>query len=227
MDDLNLVKRYLSQTNKSETLTELMLRFNAAERNNFTRVPANARKNWLRAWLAKKDPNVNLSSVVNAPDTFVRYLNSLNSKKNTDMNLRRVLTPKKPPPFAELKIPNKGYIQLEPLCKNNHNKGVYIYYGFTEPPYRGTEERIGYRLRKAAVNAARNSKIPLYQVSQDIEGLVAPGKLPVSGKIMESLGAIQLPHAPPCRSKNKRGLHNYAFVVGEPFPEYKRSSRLF
>jgi hypothetical protein len=123
----------------------------------------------------------------------------------------------KGPPFVSLKINNKGYIQLEPLCYSNFNKGIYIHYGETFENARG--QKVGFRLRKKAVNASRNTGIPLWQVSQNIEGLVKKGTLPISGKIMKSLGATQIMYPPPCRESNKRGPENYAFVVGAPVPK--------
>ena len=121
--------------------------------------------------------------------------------------------------FVNLKLNNRGYIQLEPVCNNNRKKGIYIHYGETKPGFRG--QHIGFRLRKTAVNAARHSKIPLYQVSQNIERLVTKGNIPISGRIMQKLGATQMNYAPPCRAANKRNKYNFAFVVGGP-TQFKR-----
>lgn len=219
--DANLVVRLLTEPNKANLMTNFMLKLNAPERNNFTK--ASNKTTWLKNWLKRTHGfnNEELNSLVNnrlinSKTAFNRYLNSVLKFKDRNMKLLRYMDPNEPPPWANLRVPKKGYIQLEPVCANNFNRGVYIHYGETFKEAR--VQKVGYRLRKAAVNAAKNLKIPLYQVSQNIEGLVKPGNLPISGKIMKSLGATQLNWAPPCRASNKRGPQNYVFVVGGSGP---------
>ena len=157
----------------------------------------------------------------NQPGTFIRYLKSIIKFKNENMKLIKHLMPVEPPPYVNLKI-GRSYIQLEPLCRNNYNKGVYIHYGETAKNNRG--KGIGTRLRRVAVNASKNTNIPLWQVSQNIEGLVKPGNMPISGKIMQKLGATEVHYAPPCRWANKRGPQNKVFVVG-PLPHKRPIAR--
>jgi len=204
-------------TNGKNLISKFILQLNTEERNNFMRNGTN-KKEWIRRWLRNRrnynnERIANRVARYNARTTFNKYVNSLSKLKNVNMSLRRFMTPvANGGPYVSLSVGKKGYIQLEPACLNNFNRGVYIHYGETNTKYRG--QKIGFRLRKTAVNASRNSGVPLWQVSQNIEKLVKAGNLPVSGKIMTSLGATQINYAPPCRAENKRDSRNYAFVVG-------------
>jgi hypothetical protein len=204
-------------TNSKNLISKFILNLNTEERNNFMKNGTN-RKEWIKRWLRNRrnynnERIANRVAKYNARTIFNKYVNSLNKLKNANMSLRRFMAPiANGGPYVSLSVGKKGYIQLEPVCLNNFNRGVYIHYGETKEAYRG--QKIGFRLRKTAVNASRNSGIPLWQVSQNIEGLVNAGNLPVSGKIMKALGATQINYAPPCRAENKRDSHNYAFVVG-------------
>lgn len=214
MNEKQDVNRAFNLLIKPNTITSFLNKLNANEFKKF-RESSNittALKNWLRTRHGQNAVNGFNMLTGTIPTTFNRYVNTLEKTKSNNMNLVKKMTPKRPPPFVQLEIGNKGYIQIEPVCPYNFNKGVYIAYGYTNKPYRN--QKIGTRLRTIAVKAARNSKIPLYQVSQNIEGLVEKGKMPYSGKIMEKLGASRINHAPPCRAKNKRGNYNYAYVVG-------------
>ena len=206
---------------KANLLAKFLVQLNSTERNNFMKTTDPVE--WITAWLRNKH-NYNTSQLGNLikkyanATTFNRYVNSLNRLKNGNMKIHKHMTPSNGgPPFVSLAINNKGYIQLEPVCANNFNKGIYIHYGGT---YKGARRQgVGFRLRKTAVNASKNTGIPLWQVSQNVEGLVEHGKLPISGRIMKALGATQIPYAPPCRNSNKRGSYDYAFVVGAPVPK--------
>ena len=206
-------------TNSKNLISKFILHLNTEERNNFMKNGTN-RKEWIKRWLRNRrnynnERIANRVATYNTRTTFNKYVNSLNKLKNVNMYVNRFNFPvSRGGPYASLSVGDKGYIQLEPVCKSNFNRGVYIHFGKTQVPYRG--QKIGFRLRKAAVNASRQSGIPLWQVSQNIERLVNAGNLPVSGKIMKALGATQINYAPPCRAENKRGSYNYAFVVGMP-----------
>jgi len=207
-------------TNRKNLISNFLVQLNANERTNFMKNGTN-QKEWIKQWLRNKhnynnERINNLVSNYNVSTTFNKYVNSLNKLKNANMSLQyRLNVPiNNGGPYASLTVGEKGYIQLEPVCLDNFNRGVYIHYGKTNKKYRG--QKIGFRLRKTAVNAARNSGVPLWQVSQNIERLVKDGNLPISGKIMTKLGATQINYAPPCRTANKRGPYNYAFVVGLP-----------
>jgi hypothetical protein len=206
-------------TNSKNLISKFILHLNTEERNNFMKNGTN-RKEWIKRWLRNRrnynnERIANLVAKYNTSSAFNKYVNTLSSIKNSNMSLRRFMLPiASGGPYVSLSVGNKGYIQLEPVCSNNFNRGVYVHYGVTNKKFRG--QKIGFRLRKAAVNASRQSGIPLWQVSQNIERLVKAGNLPVSGKIMKALGATQINYAPPCRAENKRGAYNYAFVVGIP-----------
>ena len=225
MDDVNLAYRLLTERNKTKLITDFLTRLNTTQLNNFTK--AANKDAWIKKWIRNKHGQnasfqLNLMHAV-TPNTFSRYVNALNRHKANNMNIVRHMNPKNPPPYVNLKVGNKGYIQLEPVCKNNHNKGVYVHYGETFPGFRG--QKVGFRLRNMAVRAARNSNIPLYQVSQNIEGLIARGNDPITARIMKKLGAIQMNSAPPCRHENKRGPQNLAFRVGGVEPPKKPSGQ--
>jgi hypothetical protein len=206
-------------TNRKNLISNFLVQLNAQERTNFMKNGTN-QKEWIKQWLRNKhnynnERIANRVAKYNTRTTFNKYVNSLSKLKNANMSLRRFMAPiANGGPYVSLSVGKKGYIQLEPVCLDNFNRGIYIHYGETKQAYRG--QKIGFRLRKAAVNASRNTGIPLWQVSQNIEGLVKTGKLPISGGIMTSLGATQINYAPPCRAHNKRGPQNYAFVVGLP-----------
>jgi hypothetical protein len=206
-------------TNGKNLIANFLVQLNAQERINFMRNGTN-KKEWIKQWLRNKHNynNERIANLVNKYNTrtiFNKYVNTLSQGKNSNMTLRRFRIPVSAGgPYASLSVGKKGFIQLEPVCLDNFNRGVYIHYGETKEAYRG--QKIGFRLRKTAVNASRNVGIPLWQVSQNIEGLVKAGNLPVSGKIMTKLGATQINYAPPCRASNKRNSKNYAFVVGLP-----------
>lgn len=217
--NVNLAVQLIADPNRANLMTNFIMKLNSSERNNFMRNSTN-KKNWIKRWIREKHGlnNAEINEMVNkhAPkntrNTFNRYVNTLAGVKNVNMNLIKHMNPKSPPPYVNLRVGSKGFIQLEPVCPANHSKGVYVHYGETNAKFRG--QKIGLRLRAAAVKAALRSKILLYQVSQNIQGLVKKGNLPISGKIMKSLGAHQINYAPPCRSENLRGSYNYAFVVG-------------
>ena len=233
--NLNMAIRLLVDPTKPNLISNFLLKLNSTDRNNFLKNSTN-KKIWIKRWIREQTGynNATINALVNkhppanTRNTFQRYINSLNKFKQPNMILNRHMTPINGPPYVTLLIKKnfnnpsvgtgsaKGYIQLEPVCKNNHSKGMYIHFGETGRRFRG--QKIGLRLRKVAVNAALNSKILLYQVSQNIEHLVPPGELPISGKIMKSLGAHKINYAPPCRSENLRP-QNFAFVVGNKPPK--------
>jgi len=225
----------LANPNNARLHTNFMVKLNAGQRNNYAKLTnATLKKNFIRRWIrntagynnAEIQELVNKQAPKNTRNTFRRYVNAVINSMNKNMQVVEHMAPSEPPPYVNLQMKKgqkgayKGYIQLEPVCANNYNKGVYIHFGETFPKYRGSAHKnargkgIGYRLREVARNAALKSKIRLYQVSQNIEGLVTPGALPISGKIMASLGAHRINYAPPCRSNNVRGPQNYVFVVG-------------
>lgn len=215
-------------TNGKNLVSKFLVQLNANERNNFMRNGTN-QKEWVKQWLRNKhnynnERIANLVAKYNKRTTFNKYVNSIVKLMNANMNIRKyMIAAASGGPYASLSVGKKGFIQIEPACLNNFNRGVYIHYGETNEKYRG--QKIGFRLRKTAVNASRNAGVPLWQVSQNIEGLVTSGNLPVSGKIMTKLGATQINYAPPCRASNKRGPHNYAFVVGLTKRAEKKTAR--
>jgi hypothetical protein len=232
--NVNTAIGLLANPNNSRLHTNFIVKLNAGQRTNYAKLSnVTLKKNFIKRWIrnitgytnAEIQELVNKQGAKNTRNTFQRYVNAVINSINNNMRVVKHMSPKEPPPFINLQMktrngPVKGYLQLEPVCATNHNKGVYIHFGETYGKYRGAAHKnargkgIGYRLREVARNAALKSKTRLYQVSQNIEGLVAPGALPISGKIMESLGAHRLNYPPPCRSENVRGSQNYVFVVG-------------
>ena len=152
-------------TNGKNLISKFIVHLNAEERNNFMKNGTN-RKEWIKRWLRNRrnydnERIANRVTMYNARTTFNRYVNSVNKLMNANMNINRFNSPKNGRgPYASLSVGDKGYIQLEPVCKNNFNRGVYIHYGKTNKKYRG--QKIGFRLRKTAVNASRNTGIPLW-----------------------------------------------------------------
>lgn len=219
------VNAILGGINKEKHMTNFYLRLTPTELSNFTKT--NKRLTWMKNWAARKGNTTpaNIQAIINkkkassppprkpnSQNTFNRYTNSLEKFMNENMNIEYHSSNNYDEVAAvNLSINKKGYIQIEPVCKNNRSKGVYIHYGETYPKARG--QKVGFRLRKTAVSAARNSKVPLYQVSQNINSLVKKGNMPISGKIMQQLGAIRTARTHPCKAKNKRNNSNYAFVV--------------
>lgn len=220
------VNAILGGKNKEKHMTNFYLRLTPDELTNFTKWKGD-RRTWMKKWAAKKSNTApaNIQAIINkkralnprsynVQNAFNKYTNSLEKFMNENMNIH-YSSRNNNNAFAftdvNLSIKNKGYIQIEPVCANNRSQGVYIHYGETFPNARG--QKVGFRLRKTAVNAARNSKVPLYQVSQNINKLVKKGNVPVSGKIMQQLGATRVSRTHPCKAKNKRNNNNYAFVV--------------
>ena len=69
-----------------------------------------------------------------------------------------------------------------------NNRSVYISYGRTASNKR--RQGLGLNIRRFAVNAARNTKMNLYQQTKNLNRLlVDPNNMPYSGIIMERLGA--------------------------------------
>jgi hypothetical protein len=79
---------------------------------------------------------------------------------------------------------NKTFINIEPV----NNRSVYISYGRTATNKR--RQGLGLNIRRFAVNAARNTKMNLYQQAKNINRILGnPENMPYSGIIMEKLGA--------------------------------------
>ena len=187
----------------SQNLTKFIQKLTNAERENFQK-PGTNRSAWIQKWINTQHRNA-----------FRRYVTALQKSLTNTNKLNMVL--KNYPYEVMLQIPNqnrngnvKGYIALTPVCENNRNRGVFIAHGATFEGYRG--EHIGTRLRKAAVNAARNAKVRLYQVSRNLAGLVPEGALPISGRIMSSLGANRMLTPPPCQQVNTKGPKSFFFM---------------
>jgi hypothetical protein len=228
------VNAILGGRNKEKHMTNFYLRLTPQELQNYT--SSHSKLTWMKNWAARKSNTTpaNIQAMINkkrassppqrkpnSQNTFNKYTNSLEKFMNENMNIEYHSSNNYDEVAAvNLSINKKGYIQIEPVCVNNRSKGVYIHYGETYPTARG--QRVGFRLRKTAVNAARNSRVPLYQVSQNINSLVKKGNMPISGRIMQQLGAIRTARTHPCKAKNKRNNSNYAFVVNSR--SFKRPS---
>jgi hypothetical protein len=131
---------------------------------------------------------------------FNVYRNALRERVNKRFMLQNLKKVKnKPGVRIQLKANanknNKTFINIEPV----NNRSVYISYGRTASNKR--KKGLGLNIRRFAVNAARNTKMNLYQQTKNLNRLLAdPNNMPYSGIIMERLGAKlvnrrQVPHA--------------------------------
>ena len=84
---------------------------------------------------------------------------------------------------AEIKYGNNTYVRF-----SNQNGKVWLWKGQVRADERG--KGIGTRLRKYGVNAAYLAGVPLYHEGININNLVGPTSVPISTRIMRSLGAV-------------------------------------
>ena len=84
---------------------------------------------------------------------------------------------------AEIKYGPSTYVRF-----SNQNGKVWLWKGQVRADERG--KGIGTRLRKYGVNAAYLAGVPLYHEGININNLVGPMSVPISTRIMRSLGAV-------------------------------------
>lgn len=100
------------------------------------------------------------------------------------------------------------------FSRGRNNKSAYVNYGYTHPNHR--QGGIGTTLRNFGVRAARAAGLPLYQYSINLNLLghlpsKFGGKTPISGHIMEKLGAVKIKGIP---SKGGRITKKaYAYMI--------------
>lgn len=119
---------------------------------------------------------------------FEAYKNALRKRINKRFMVRNLKEVKNKPGvriqlIANANKNNKTFINIEPV----NNRSVYILYGRTASNKR--RQGLGLNIRRFAVNAARNTKMNLYQQAKNINSLVNRNNMPYSGIIMEKLGA--------------------------------------
>jgi len=116
---------------------------------------------------------------------FEAYKNALQKRINERFMLRNLKKVKnKPGVRVQLRANNKTFINIEPV----NNRSVYISYGRTASNKR--RQGLGLNIRRFAVNAARNTKMNLYQQTKNLNRLLEnPNNMPYSGVIMQKLGA--------------------------------------
>ena len=85
--------------------------------------------------------------------------------------------------YAEIKYGPSTYVRF-----SNQNGKVWLWKGQVRADERG--KGIGTRLRKYGVNAAYLAGVPLYHEGININNLVGPMSVPISTRIMRSLGAV-------------------------------------
>ena len=105
----------------------------------------------------------------------------------------------------------KSYVNF---TRGENNKSVHVNYGFTHPNHR--QSGIGTTLRKFGVRAARASGVPLYQysINMNMLGHVPSkfgGKTPISGYIMEKLGAVKIKGIP--EGHGRVAKKKYAYMI--------------
>ena len=104
---------------------------------------------------------------------------------------------------AELKYGNNTYMRYVP-----QGGKIWAWKGQTA---RGQRQKgIGTRLRKYGVNAAILAGVPLYHEGINLNMLLPPMSMPISTRIMRSVGAV--PTGPP-RSRFKKKKNYYLSVV--------------
>ena len=116
---------------------------------------------------------------------FEAYKNALRERVNKRFMLQNLKKVKnKPGVRVQLRANNKTFINIEPV----NNRSVYISYGRTASNKR--RQGLGLNIRRFAVNAARNTKMNLYQQTKNLNRLLEnPNNMPYSGVIMQKLGA--------------------------------------
>ena len=119
---------------------------------------------------------------------------------------------------------NNGPESYVRFTRAANNKSAYISFGYTDPSHRydptnpqKNRIKVGTVLRNFGVRAARASGVPLYQYSINLNwiGLV-PSKfgkknVPVSGHIMEKLGAVKVKGIP--EGHGRIAKKRYAYMV--------------
>ena len=100
-----------------------------------------------------------------------------------------------------------------------NNKSAYLNYGYTNPNHR--QSGIGTTLRNFGVRAARAAGLPLYQYSINLNRLghlpsKFGGKTPISGYIMEKLGAVKIKGIPSRGGRIEKKAHAY-MIRGHPY----------
>ena len=116
---------------------------------------------------------------------FEVYKNALKERINKRFTVQNLMKKSnKPGVRIQLKANNKTFINIEPV----NNRSVYISYGRTASNKR--RQGLGLNIRRFAVNAARNTKMNLYQQTKNLNRLLEnPNNMPYTGIIMERLGA--------------------------------------
>ena len=120
---------------------------------------------------------------------FEAYKNALRERVNKRFIMQNLKKVKNKPGIriqlkADANKKNKTFINIEPV----NNRSVYISYGRTASNKR--RQGLGLNIRRFAVNAARNTKMNLYQQTKNLNRLLEnPNNMPYSGRIMERLGA--------------------------------------
>jgi hypothetical protein len=116
---------------------------------------------------------------------FEVYKNALKERINKRFTVQNLKKNKNTPGVrVQLRANNKTFINIEPV----NNRSVYISYGRTAANKR--RQGLGLNIRRFAVNAARNTKMNLYQQTKNLNRLLEnPNNMPYTGIIMERLGA--------------------------------------
>lgn len=204
-----------------EAWARLMRHLTPANRAALQREPANRRRAWLKSH-AKKLGNFENAEDLQEVITLSRFARSLptHSYKMVDMKRYRdaLETLIKKNTRVRLNIEtdaslllraannNKTFVILAPFNTRNASRGVTIRFGQTAPNRRraklgphphnaGRMAGWGTLLRKYAINAAKATNLNLYQESVNMNSLIAAvnaNQTPASGRIMKSLGAVEM-----------------------------------
>lgn len=130
---------------------------------------------------------------------FERFANHLVNITKNNKNIKIYPEKRKITIGYGTKNNNYAYVMFVP---SKNNRGAYIRFGKTGRLRRRQKE--GTRLRRYGVQAARKAGIPLYQYGENVEKLLPQGAVPISTRIMRSLGAVPA-HKIPGYGKMKYG----------------------
>ena len=145
----------------------------------------------------------------NAQDPWLKFRKELTRLVNNTNNLKYSINGNQVHVYVNHPNGTHSYVNYEPA---GNNRSAYIDMGETSNKYR--QGKFGTRLRNIGVQAARASGVPLYQYSLNLGnvGYVQSkfgGKTPVSGHIMEKLGAVRTRGIPSGKGKMEKKHRAY------------------
>lgn len=154
------------------------------------------------------------------PDPYLRFRSEIIKLVNANERFRYRNTNGNVTVYYKNTYNNNSPRSFVNFTRARNNKSAYVSYGYTDPSHRG--KGIGTKLRNFGVRAARASGIPMYQYSVNLNwlGLVpskfGKKKVPISGHIMEKLGAVKVKGIPWGHGRIQKKTHAY-MVRAHPY----------